>query len=74
MTGPRRLDWRGLMETGLGRLRLPPEAFWAMTPRELSAACAGAFGTGRSAADAGSLRALMAQFPDAASAKQEDAT
>ncbi len=62
------------METGLGRLRLPAEAFWAMTPREFAAACAGAFGAAGGATDAGSLRALMAQFPDAAATKQEDAT
>ncbi len=35
-----RVDWAGLMRLGLGELRLPPEAFWSMTPRELEAAAA----------------------------------
>lgn len=30
-----RIDWPGLMRTGLGELRLPPEAFWRLTPIEL---------------------------------------
>ena len=32
------------MAMGLGVLRLAPTAFWAMTPRELQAACEGLFG------------------------------
>jgi uncharacterized phage protein (TIGR02216 family) len=32
------------MEAGLGALRLPPDVFWAMTPRELDASLRGAFG------------------------------
>jgi uncharacterized phage protein (TIGR02216 family) len=30
-----RIDWAGLMRAGLGRLRLPPEQFWRLTPLEL---------------------------------------
>lgn len=30
-----RFDWPGLMRLGLGHLRLHPDAFWALTPREL---------------------------------------
>lgn len=37
-----RFPWDGLMGLGLGVLRLPPSAFWAMTPRELMAAAQGA--------------------------------
>jgi len=33
-----RIDWPGLMRLGLGALRLSPERFWSMTPRELAAA------------------------------------
>nr|WP_213394634.1 rcc01693 family protein [Yoonia sp.] len=29
------LDWAGLMRAGLCTLRLPPAAFWALTPAEL---------------------------------------
>lgn len=52
------------MAFGLGRLRLPPEAFWRMTPRELAAA-ARAFGSlqinGPTRAD---LADLMHAYPD----------
>ena len=30
------LDWGGLMRAGLVGLRLAPDAFWALTPAELS--------------------------------------
>ncbi|MBN9331898.1 MAG: phage tail assembly chaperone [Devosia sp.] len=30
--------WRDAMQFGLGVLKLPPEAFWKMSPRELAAA------------------------------------
>lgn len=33
--------WRRAMALGLGRLRLAPDVFWAMTPRELQAAIDG---------------------------------
>nr|WP_244636090.1 phage tail assembly chaperone [Chthonobacter albigriseus] len=41
-------------------MRLSPDAFWAMTPRELAAAI------GRPAApmDRGRMRSLMQAFPD----------
>jgi uncharacterized phage protein (TIGR02216 family) len=32
----RRLDWPALLAAGLGRLRLAPAEFWALTPRELA--------------------------------------
>lgn len=49
------------MRWGLGRLRLAPEAFWRMTPRELAAALPdpGPQPTSRAA-----LAALMAAHPD----------
>jgi len=53
------------METGLGRLGLRPRDFWAMTPRELDAAIAGAFGPPADAAPGrGELESLMARYPD----------
>lgn len=30
--------WADAMQFGLGVLKLPPEAFWKMSPRELAAA------------------------------------
>ena len=54
------------MRLGLGLLRLPPDAFWAMTPRELEAAGTALFGhrsaPGRPARK--DLLALMARYPD----------
>ncbi|MCK0196345.1 phage tail assembly chaperone [Ancylobacter sp. 6x-1] len=52
------------MAFGLGHLRLAPEAFWRMTPRELSAALGPAPGP-PVALDRAGLAALMARFPDA---------
>jgi len=53
------------MGFGLGTLRLPPDAFWRMTPRELAAAI-GAFAPQRPAPLArGAFDALMRRFPDA---------
>lgn len=52
------------MEAGLGMLRLAPETFWKMTPRELAYAC-GAAGGGREGAPArADLDALMRAYPD----------
>ena len=57
--------WSEVMRFGLGVLRLPPREFWAMTPRELSAAHMGMTGIGAIAApDRERLDGLMAAFPD----------
>lgn len=53
------------MRFGLGVLRLSPRAFWAMTPRELAAAHAGAAGRGAALPlERGALERLMAMHPD----------
>lgn len=52
------------MEVGLGVLRLPPAAFWAMTPRELAAAIAGLGGARPLALGRAEFTALAARFPD----------
>jgi uncharacterized phage protein (TIGR02216 family) len=53
------------MRAGLGRLRLAPGDFWAMTPRELSAALEGAFGlSGAGAPTRSEVAELMRRFPD----------
>lgn len=59
------MRWDRLMALGLGALRLSPSEFWAMTPRELTAAL-GPFAPS-AAIDAparADLDALMARFPD----------
>lgn len=62
-----RVDWPGLMRLGLGALRLPPDVFWGMTPREFSRALEGA-GLATSGATAAlrrkDLEALIERFPD----------
>jgi len=55
------------MGFGLGVLRLPPEAFWRMTPRELAAAMDAVLGPRAVALDRASFAALSARFPDAPS-------
>jgi uncharacterized phage protein (TIGR02216 family) len=53
------------MALGLGHLRLPPGAFWAMTLPELAAALRGTGGVHPAPMVRGELDALMARFPDA---------
>lgn len=54
------------MGAGLGLLRLSPANFWAMTPRELSAALWMIFGEAEAHAPLArsELAALMALYPD----------
>ena len=66
MTALAVFPWKNLMAAGLGLLRLPPDAFWAMTPRELMAALEGAglaTASGEHISRA-ALEGLMARFPD----------
>ncbi len=58
----RPFPWAEAMAFGLGRLRLAPRDFWAMTPRELAAAMR-AF-AGETPLQRDGLEALMARFPD----------
>ncbi len=50
------------MEAGLNRLRLAPDAFWKMTPRELAMALGAP--AGAPVPDRAALAALIAAFPD----------
>lgn len=55
--------WKQAMGFGLGVLRLSPEQFWRMTPREL--ACAYTAVTGRGAPlDRAGFSDLMERYPD----------
>jgi len=61
---PHAFPWREAIGFGLGTLRLPPDAFWRMTPRELAYAIAAVNGTLAPATTRASLTALMRRFPD----------
>lgn len=54
------------MGAGLGLLRLSPDAFWRMTPRELAAAIAALLPAPAGPLPRAGLEALMARFPDPA--------
>ena len=60
--------WNAALAFGLGRLRLAPEVFWRMTPRELTA-LAGPAAAPPLRRD--ELAALMRRFPDALPANEE---
>ena len=54
------------MAAGLGLLRLPPSAFWSMTPRELEAALRGLLGPAQpdTPLPRATLAHLMTRYPD----------
>jgi uncharacterized phage protein (TIGR02216 family) len=55
--------WQQAIGFGLGVLKLSPDAFWRMTPRELAFAIAGASGRGAPLSRA-DFTALMKRYPD----------
>lgn len=59
------------MKLGLGVLRLAPESFWAMTPRELVAAL-GPRKARTNAMPRAALAALIERFPDRAGEEAQD--
>ncbi|WP_441229266.1 rcc01693 family protein [Tardiphaga sp. 215_C5_N2_1] len=61
---PPPFPWAEAMQFGFGVLRLSPDAFWRMTPRELAHAIAAVRGPVSMPMDRGALDALMTQFPD----------
>ncbi len=56
--------WADAMRFGLGVLRLPPDAFWKMTPRELASAWSALAGHGAPPLGRPDLERLMERFPD----------
>jgi uncharacterized phage protein (TIGR02216 family) len=59
----RPFPWKQAIGFGLGVLKLSPEQFWRMTPRELAYAIEAA--SGRSAPiDRAALTHLMKRYPD----------
>lgn len=55
--------WKQTIGFGLGVLKLPPEQFWRMTPRELAYAIEVVTGRTAPLGRAG-LAALMKRYPD----------
>ena len=65
--------WKQAIGIGLGVLRLSPQQFWSMTPRELGYAIEAV--TGRaSPLDRGTLAKLMKRSPDDVPARQNHRT
>ena len=56
--------WKDAMGFGLGVLRLQPDAFWRMSPRELAAAWGAVMGERTGPLDRAGLDQLMERFPD----------
>lgn len=56
--------WQAAMQFGLGVLKLSPDAFWRMTPRELAAAMVALGGGHADAIGRTRLHELMQLFPD----------
>lgn len=56
--------WSEAIGFGLGILRLPPESFWAMTPRELALAIKSVTGRNGQPFARDILDDLMTRFPD----------
>jgi uncharacterized phage protein (TIGR02216 family) len=56
--------WERVIGLGLGPLRLSPDAFWRMTPREFSFALRALAGAASEPLDRPSFDALRARFPD----------
>lgn len=60
----RSLDWHGLMRAGLHGLGLSPEAFWKLTPFELSLMLGVGAGEASAPMSRSRLDELMARWPD----------
>jgi uncharacterized phage protein (TIGR02216 family) len=56
--------WGQAIGFGLGILRLSPEAFWRMTPRELAYAIETVCGSAQRPLDRARFSELMTRFPD----------
>lgn len=56
--------WSRAIGFGLGVLKLSPDAFWAMTPRELALAAEAVLGPAARPPGRSVLAELMKRFPD----------
>jgi uncharacterized phage protein (TIGR02216 family) len=71
VTNPQPFPWPQVLAIGLGVLRLPPEQFWHMTPREFAAAVRGLYGAPLAPIDRASFEALVRRFPDTSQRKEQ---
>jgi uncharacterized phage protein (TIGR02216 family) len=62
---PEPFPWDRVIGIGLGVLRLSPDAFWRMTPREFALALAAVAGPVSPALSRDDFTQLMQLFPDA---------
>lgn len=65
MSGPTPFPWADAIGFGFGVLRLSPDAFWRMTPRELAHAVRVRNGAPVTPIGRALLLDLMTRFPDA---------
>ncbi|MEX2520489.1 MAG: rcc01693 family protein [Paracoccaceae bacterium] len=65
-SGAAGFEWDLLMRAGVGALGLSADEFWAMTPREFTAAVKGRLGQfeDKSPMDFNAFSALSTRFPD----------
>nr|WP_255663325.1 rcc01693 family protein [Nitratireductor sp. B36] len=63
-TQVRPFPWNEVMGVAFGVLRLPPGAFWGMTPRELNCALEALCGSAPGVPARSDLDQLMQRFPD----------
>ncbi len=61
---PEPFPWKQAIGVGLGVLRLAPDQFWRMTPRELAYAIEAVTGRGGAPLARGTLIELMTRYPD----------
>ena len=61
----RPFPWNEAIGFGLGVLRLPPDSFWRMTPRELALAIEAVRGRVPTPLDRNAMASLMRRYPDA---------
>ena len=63
MSTPKPFPWDEAIGFGLGILRLSPQAFWSMTPRELALAIGAATGA-TAPLRRSELSEMMTRYPD----------
>jgi uncharacterized phage protein (TIGR02216 family) len=61
---PPPFPWDRALAIGFGVLRLSPDHFWRMTPRELAAAMRGLFGEPERSLDRDAFDQLVRRYPD----------
>ncbi|MCA0405276.1 MAG: phage tail assembly chaperone [Proteobacteria bacterium] len=71
--GPERFPFEEALGLGIALLRLTPDAFWALSPREFFCALRALLGEGghTPAPERSTLEAMMARFPDFSAERSE---